>query len=401
MKQSQIAQIFQIKSKILTFCQFCHQENIFADTVTFFESLSENSRGIALIFEASKQTVFWIKILEVIKSIKSDQKFPAAKNCLKLLTNLCKDRNCAGAWAAVGGHGVFQDLMSHQDEDVIDLVYEAISLTLLAGVHFPQKILRTDESVEEQTLLMYYISKEATGNGREFELILRPINRRQSSMSTTGFQLWNSAGPLAHWIVTNRELFYGKRVLEIGAGLGLCGIVASCFAQEVILSDMNWLVINNLSENIILNLQSDPANEKACTVALDNADSLRAVFLDWNVLKDGDIESLDESLQPNSFDIVIASDVVCQREDAEGFTNAIVHFLSAAGFAYIVVPHPNNRFGVQFLPSALQDAGLSFELSEPDFSAISDKADLEIGFKWLHFTVWNQVHMSSDQLLVT
>lgn len=51
------------------------------------------------------------------------------------------------------------------------------------------------------------------------------------------FYTWPSAQVLAWFLWVHRQNFVGKRILEIGCGTGLPGIVASKFGARVILSD--------------------------------------------------------------------------------------------------------------------------------------------------------------------
>ena len=48
-------------------------------------------------------------------------------------------------------------------------------------------------------------------------------------------------------------LIHDKVVLELGAGLGLCGIVAGLMAKEVIITDYNHTVLSQLQDNVDLN----------------------------------------------------------------------------------------------------------------------------------------------------
>jgi predicted nicotinamide N-methyase len=52
-----------------------------------------------------------------------------------------------------------------------------------------------------------------------------------------GWKVWESALIMARWVVTNNSLFTGRRVLEVGAGVGLLGIVAAPYCDEIVLTD--------------------------------------------------------------------------------------------------------------------------------------------------------------------
>jgi methyltransferase-like protein 23 len=54
-----------------------------------------------------------------------------------------------------------------------------------------------------------------------------------------GVALWPSALALAHEIATRPEAFRGRRVLELGAGIGLPGIVAAALGGRVLQTDRN------------------------------------------------------------------------------------------------------------------------------------------------------------------
>ena len=58
-----------------------------------------------------------------------------------------------------------------------------------------------------------------------------------------GVALWPSAIALAHEIVARAGLFAGRRVLELGAGTGLPGIVAATFGARVVQTDRNELAL--------------------------------------------------------------------------------------------------------------------------------------------------------------
>ena len=108
--------------------------------------------------------------------------------------------------------------------------------------------------------------------------------------------------------------------------------------------------------------------------------------LDWNTLSKGDEESVDPkekckttspfpSLSPAtptfvhqqhrqeqqqtqadaSYDIIIASDMVCCDSDAVGVTKTLLSFLSPHGIAFFAVPHPYHRYGIAHLIPTLKE----------------------------------------------
>jgi hypothetical protein len=56
-----------------------------------------------------------------------------------------------------------------------------------------------------------------------------------------------------------------------------------------------------------------------------------------------------------TYDIIIASDMVCCDSDAVGVTKTLLSFLSPHGIAFFAVPHPYHRYGIAHLIPTLKE----------------------------------------------
>ncbi|KAI9507651.1 nicotinamide N-methyltransferase [Russula earlei] len=81
-----------------------------------------------------------------------------------------------------------------------------------------------------------------------------------------GHHLWNAARSLAVFLQRTPELYVGRTVLELGAGGGLPGLVASkCGARKVVLTDYpDQALLDNLAHNVDRNVE--PARRAATCV---------------------------------------------------------------------------------------------------------------------------------------
>lgn len=71
-----------------------------------------------------------------------------------------------------------------------------------------------------------------------------------------GVTLWASSIALAHEAAARGADFRASRVLELGAGTGLPGIIAASFGAEVVQTDRNELVLSLAKRNLKLNKTS-------------------------------------------------------------------------------------------------------------------------------------------------
>jgi len=98
-----------------------------------------------------------------------------------------------------------------------------------------------------------------------------------------GVMLWPASIALAHDLRTRSESLRGKRVLELGAGTGLPGIVAASFGARVLQIDRSQVALHVCAMNI----------ERNAVTGLD------VVGADWETFQSG-----------HKFDVILGSDVL-------------------------------------------------------------------------------------------
>lgn len=85
---------------------------------------------------------------------------------------------------------------------------------------------------------------------------------------------------LAEWCCKELELFQGKKVLELGAGLGLTGltVVQSCRPSSFVFTDLHEAVLTTLRENVLINLCKKTQDELQHQEMSDSVDWVRKVY---------------------------------------------------------------------------------------------------------------------------
>ena len=122
---------------------------------------------------------------------------------------------------------------------------------------------------------------------------------------------------LAHWIVQNQSVFQNKVVVELGAGLGLAGLVCSSVtdATEVVLTDGDSQVMSFLEDNVQRNRE------------LFGKTRVSTAPVDWNTFS---------AATEHVFDYVIAADVVYEESMHIGLLFSLKHLLKPSGKAIII-----------------------------------------------------------------
>jgi predicted nicotinamide N-methyase len=137
-------------------------------------------------------------------------------------------------------------------------------------------------------------------------------------------KVWHSALALSQFIVHNKSVFHNKKILELAAGLGLPGVVASKYAHNVIISDYIkdalYYVNQSISKNNITNVQTQ--------------------VIDWNNLP-----------QDIDFDILLLSDVNYEMKEFDALEKLMHQFIEKG--IIIVLATPQRLMAKAFINNLL------------------------------------------------
>lgn len=139
----------------------------------------------------------------------------------------------------------------------------------------------------------------------------------------TGYTLWGAAHQLADAMVTPcaqggvYERFIGARVIELGTGLGLCGILASFFpGTSVIITDGDSKVLEGALKNVTKN--ESLAIGRKLRWGLPPSDM--AAFC-------GTLKGADDVSERGRFDIVLGSDIIYDKDVVPALLDTVVYLL--------------------------------------------------------------------------
>ncbi|CAF0824088.1 unnamed protein product [Adineta ricciae] len=159
----------------------------------------------------------------------------------------------------------------------------------------------TEDKLVKDTLQFLLVSKN-DNDSIEFDddgdlidaniCLLLSIHRNETNIVQCGYQLWNGCLLLCDYLLTNLNRFRNRIVLELGAGVGLCTVLASRFAAKVISTDYDSDLLEIIRENVRL-------NEGIC-----RNECVQIEKLNW---KQYDCDAID-----NEIEIIIAADGIYQ-----------------------------------------------------------------------------------------
>jgi len=131
----------------------------------------------------------------------------------------------------------------------------------------------------------------------------------------TGCRLWSSSYALVEYLSCHAHLVRDKSVIELGAGVGACGLAcASLGAESVTITDRDDATLALAHANALRNGWFD--GTRACEVSVRR--------LDW-----GDATTYDA--RADGYDLVIAADVVYLEEHARELASAVSAHVGASG----------------------------------------------------------------------
>jgi len=180
-------------------------------------------------------------------------------------------------------------------------------------------------------------------------------------------KIWEAGACLAEYLMEYPSHVAGKNVVELGAGIGLTGMVAYLKgANSVHLSDYTDACLYNLHYNIKINssLLSDYKRTQA---------SITSGYLDWCECSKNmsDCSSVDLKSQTSldalaNADVVLAADVVYDREVIPGLVKVVKYIMSTSKKVYAIIATTfRNEVTFELFEKELKKHNCTFSYVDP------------------------------------
>ena len=356
----------------------------------------KNLARAGLWFRMAGHVIPFVRLLRHLLQISSkamiseedDQEIKKIVSFLECVHIILSDFDVSHDFAFFGGHQVIKRL-SLSSHDAISMVATDMIGVILScqGIAFPMAtVLDVDTNPtpdEAPSKLPNFYSfpinrddtksegKELSDEAKELEyarIIIRSVPGSTCGIGqqSVGHYLWPSATILSRYLCRSPCLVEGKSVLEIGAGVGMLGLVcARLHATSVCLTDVFQPILDNLYMNVQLNrsdfeslFQDTPNLSEPAAIPQDCDVSVKS--LDW--YKIGNQTRSDALDEKQKFDLIVGSDLICSVQCAYGVVDSIHNYLSMDGIAVIVNPIEKHRWGVdKLLPSLKNKEGIFFK----------------------------------------
>lgn len=287
------------------------------------------------------------KLISLNDPLSKDQ-----SDLLGLLTVLCTDYDISTEFARLGGHTLIKNLANSTIEDIINSAHCIIGSILASDCRFPGPAGVDATDLNPKNLpskFTYHTSQDVS-----YDIYIQSIPGTMHGIGqeAVGGIIWPSAVVLSNYLLRERHLVLERRILEIGAGVGLAGLVCgSLGALSIVLSDTYEKVLENLLVNVELNSGDVLVDGKTAAIG-ESTISVRS--FDWSKLDETSIEGsqflgmhpFDHSLK--DIDLLIGSDLICCKEDAFDVATVIslffAHSKSQCARAIFVIGTELNRY---------------------------------------------------------
>eukprot|EP00904_Undaria_pinnatifida_P005607 jgi/Undpi1/2176/HiC_scaffold_12.g05562.m1 len=134
---------------------------------------------------------------------------------------------------------------------------------------------------------------------------------REWTLEHGGHTIWRCTSSLSSYLVAS-NVAKGRRVLELGAGMGVCGLIANkTGASAVVLTDGDSSAVKYLNDNIRANVGSageSKMDESKTEMEEGDNRPVHAQVLRWG--DTGAVKELMEVLETGHFDLVLGSDLI-------------------------------------------------------------------------------------------
>ncbi|CAK5280722.1 unnamed protein product [Mycena citricolor] len=145
------------------------------------------------------------------------------------------------------------------------------------------------------------------GDEDSYETTTLRESRTLIESGTTGLRTWLASFVLAQYLVAHPAIVCGKRVLELGAGIGFLGSVVGSI--QILEDAPNSIWLSDVNESVLVRCQANVQLE--CNRSASHP-SIQCRFLDWSVALDpAEIDTVRSMLVNEvDADIILGADIV-------------------------------------------------------------------------------------------
>ncbi|XAR57988.1 Calmodulin-lysine N-methyltransferase [Bertholletia excelsa] len=157
---------------------------------------------------------------------------------------------------------------------------------------------------------------------------------------------WPSEDVLAYYCLSHSNIFRSKKVIELGAGYGLGGLViaAATEAAEVVISDGNPQVVDYIHHNVSANVDTFGGT------------LVKSMLLHWDQEDLSDIS--------NTFDIIVASDCTFFKDFHKSLVRIVKFLLKNDRTSEAIFFCPRRGDSLDKFLVEIKENGLHFSLAE-------------------------------------
>ena len=163
-----------------------------------------------------------------------------------------------------------------------------------------------------------------------------------------GLKIWECSEDLVRYLHDSDYLFSGKRVLELGCGAGLPGLLALSQGAEVMFSDYNEDVLTELTiPNALLNLPSRSQGLFKVPARPDGSPDLPLPLEEKCRFFSGDWSDLEKNFlakENKKFDLILTSETIYNVDNQSKLVSIFQKFLKDDG--HVLVAGKTLYFGV-------------------------------------------------------
>lgn len=178
------------------------------------------------------------------------------------------------------------------------------------------------------------------------------------TIHSTGLTLWRASPILCDFLSSNHERYCkNKMVLELGAGLGLCGILSHRLgAKRVILTDGDTDSLAQMRSNVDSNLGDEKSTQNSddddnVPILKPSTYQLPCCQLRWgkNIEKFKQKWTIFEGIKYPGFDVILGSDIIYVEEILDPLFTTVINLLAPSPDACFLLSYARRNVNIDLV----------------------------------------------------